>query len=360
MRIFACSASVLLLLGLLGISLLRARDARVAAPREASIDVATIRESSQPTDGGSAPAIRPQSIEAAPDGTASKHLAATDPSGARRRSPDAGARAEMPTRLPPSGPALRRELEAIESELGPALQIHPAVLDAFELDGAARILFSLPDGELDEGLQQRIAQPLASDAAPGHVQVFERLDWAAARLEADAFAALLRSGETNLVELDVVHRPSLTASLPVIDADLAQAAGADGDGQAVAVIDTGVDLDHPMFAGRIVEEACFSLLSQCPNAARSMLGPGAAEACPISGCGHGTAVAGIALARSADASLVGVAPNANLIAIQAFSEIAGELGAYTSDILASLQHVLSLAAFPRHRRGEPLAGRRYL
>jgi subtilisin family serine protease len=43
--------------------------------------------------------------------------------------------------------------------------------------------------------------------------------------------------------------------------------------------------------------------------------------------------------------LTGAAPHAELIAIQIFSNVAGELGAYSSDILAGLQHVLGLAAF---------------
>jgi subtilisin family serine protease len=43
--------------------------------------------------------------------------------------------------------------------------------------------------------------------------------------------------------------------------------------------------------------------------------------------------------------LTGAAPHAELIAIQIFGIVAGELGAYSSDILAGLQHVLGLTAF---------------
>ena len=49
-------------------------------------------------------------------------------------------------------------------------------------------------------------------------------------------------------------------------------------------VNTGVDVDHPMFADRLVEEACFSLLADCPNDERSMLGPGAAIPCDGGGC----------------------------------------------------------------------------
>jgi subtilisin family serine protease len=44
-------------------------------------------------------------------------------------------------------------------------------------------------------------------------------------------------------------------------------------------------------------------------------------------------------------TLVGAAPRANLIAIQIFSDVGGEPGAYASDILAAFQHVLALTAF---------------
>jgi subtilisin family serine protease len=100
-----------------------------------------------------------------------------------------------------------------------------------------------------------------------------------------------------------------------------------------------------MLAGRIVEEACFSALSDCPNGLTQMFGPGAAVPCAISGCDHGTRVAGIAVGDDPDGVLIGVAPHADLIAIQVFSDINGEPGAYSSDILAGFQHVLGLAAF---------------
>ena len=76
-----------------------------------------------------------------------------------------------------------------------------------------------------------------------------------------------------------------------------------------------------------------------------MFGPGAAVPCVMSGCGHGTRVAGIALGDEPGNGLTGSAPHADLIAIQIFSNNAGRPGAYSSDILAGLQHVLGLAPF---------------
>jgi len=142
----------------------------------------------------------------------------------------------------------------------------------------------------------------------------------------------------------VIHRPVLAASVPQIRADLAHQLGADGDDQAIAILDTGIDPEHPMLAGRLVDEACFSLDRDCPNAESEMLGPGAGAPCSF-GCGHGTLVAGIAAGDDPEGRLIGVAPGAQLISIQVFSDIDGAPGAYASDVLAGLQHVLALTAY---------------
>src|SRR5690606_25804093 len=98
------------------------------------------------------------------------------------------------------------------------------------------------------------------------------------------------------------------STIPQIGADVAHANEDDGDGFAVAVIDTGVDGDHPMFGSRLIEEACFSVSGDCPNDANVMLGAGAAAPCSSAQCDHGTHVAGIAV--GANGALVGVAPHA--------------------------------------------------
>jgi subtilisin family serine protease len=53
-------------------------------------------------------------------------------------------------------------------------------------------------------------------------------------------------------------RPGLDRNLTQIDADGAWAAGLTGDGVKVAVLDTGVDAQHPDLAGRIVAQENFS------------------------------------------------------------------------------------------------------
>ena len=125
-------------------------------------------------------------------------------------------------------------------------------------------------------------------------------------------------------------RPSSTACP---DHPLAAwAAGATGAGWKVAVLDTGVQASHPFFGGRVTGEACFSdangasflSTSLCPGGAPTQVGPGAGMDCELtsSGCGHGTHVAGIAAGANGTGSLAGhsgVAPGAEILAVQVFS-----------------------------------------
>ena len=224
------------------------------------------------------------------------------------------------------------------------LAVSPGILETITGGGEVRGVFETSANAYPASL----ARALASGGRPFSVddlRVFPLLGHGAARLSPGALLNLILETPTRSIELDEVHRASLLESIPQIGADVAHAATHDGDGFAVAVLDTGVDIDHPMFASRLIEEACFSLERDCPNGANRMLGKGAAVPCTISGCDHGTHVAGIALGDAASGPLVGVAPRAALIAINVFSDIDGDPGAYTSDILAAMQHVLALSAF---------------
>ena len=127
------------------------------------------------------------------------------------------------------------------------------------------------------------------------------------------------------VEADVPVPPILSESIPLIGADTVWAQGYSGAGQAVAVLDTGVDKTHPALAGKVVAEACYSTISAaynattvCPNGLDEQEGAGAGVDCDSSvhGCSHGTHVAGIV---AANGSVQGVARDADIIAIQVFS-----------------------------------------
>lgn len=109
----------------------------------------------------------------------------------------------------------------------------------------------------------------------------------------------------------------------------------------IAVIDDGIDADHPFFsANEVVDQACFSQDGECPNDSTMMFGAGAARPCD-DGCDHGTHVAGIAAGGPGNGSpqgLTGVANGAKLLAVNVFPT--GGLTS-TTDILLAMEWVLS-------------------
>jgi subtilase family serine protease len=157
------------------------------------------------------------------------------------------------------------------------------------------------------------------------------------------------------VQEDVAVPPGLAQSVPLINANDAWAAGFDGAGQIVAILDTGVQKDHSFFAGgKVIAEACFSSnssnagfpsFSVCPGGLEFSAGAGAGLPCLANGCEHGTHVAGIA--AGAGASFSGVARGAEIIAIQVFSQFNDFVNcgmppcalSFTSDQVEALNYV---------------------
>ncbi len=159
---------------------------------------------------------------------------------------------------------------------------------------------------------------------------------------------------------DIAVFPSLKDSIPVIGADQAWNDGFKGQGQTIAVLDTGVDRNHDMLSGKVVEEACYStsgfgVESLCPNGQDEQLGVGAAAPCDTI-CQHGTHVASTAAGNEIFSGPVvkyaGVARDADIIGIQVFSKVTSQsqcnpyaapcVKSYLSDILEGLERVVDL------------------
>ncbi|MER6946990.1 S8 family serine peptidase [Nonomuraea sp. NPDC000554] len=174
---------------------------------------------------------------------------------------------------------------------------------------------------------------------------------------AEELASLAENPAVASIHRDRAYPPTQVSNLQLIGADQAHAQGFTGSGQAVAVLDTGIDRDHPFLGNRIVAEACFSAVDQgvqslCPNGQATQVGAGAADAttpkCTAGGvnmCEHGTHVAGIA------AGTGGVAPGAGIIAVQVFSrvddeDVCGEPScvlAFESSLRLAMDHIAGLA-----------------
>ncbi|MER8044139.1 proprotein convertase P-domain-containing protein [Streptomyces sp. NPDC094032] len=228
---------------------------------------------------------------------------------------------------------------------------------------------------------------LASTASAGEtLHTFSQVPVKTLRVDAAGLDTL--SGIPGVVSVteDVPVPPSLNETTTLIGADKTTVSGWDGSGSAIAVLDTGVAQNHPFLGGRVTQQACFSTTdatsgatSLCPNGTDEQEGPGSADSesgpCATLGaaCSHGTHVAGIAAGNGKDltgAPRQGVAPGAEIYAIQVFSKFtsAEYCGAqapcvlsFTSDQLAGLEKVYALkqAGKPVIAANMSLGGGRY-
>ncbi|XGB39137.1 MAG: S8 family serine peptidase [Cyanobacteria bacterium LVE1205-1] len=149
---------------------------------------------------------------------------------------------------------------------------------------------------------------------------------------------LVANGEIAELFEDRISYSSLDSSVPLIRAPQAWNLGSRGGGTTVAILDTGVQSNHPFLAGRVIEEACYSS-NLCPGGVESSTAVGSAIPC-VDICQHGTHVAGIAAGRaSGSTTFNGVAPDASIFAIQVFTRFSNGLGAYDSDIIRGLTRV---------------------
>lgn len=116
-------------------------------------------------------------------------------------------------------------------------------------------------------------------------------------------ARMIGCPQVRAVAPDIQLRPQTAESVPLIGADVWQAAGWTGAGGAVAVIDSGVRWSEPQLGG-------------CLGAGCKVVGEDVADGDgdPDDCTGHGTSVAAIA------AGSRGVAPGATVVALKVFSD----------------------------------------
>ncbi|NRQ36486.1 S8 family serine peptidase [Nonomuraea sp. NN258] len=245
--------------------------------------------------------------------------------------------------------------------------ISPALIDEIENNASVRSIIELKPGENAAAVAADLEQASAGSRV---AKTAESSNFFVAKVDRASLDKLRKDSRVQAVYKDELSVASLDASTQLIRSDRANESGWTGKGTTVAVLDTGIDRDHPFFAGRIVDEACFSTsdtgdgtVSLCPNNQPNQSGPGAANAeipqCLVAGkneCSHGTHVAGIAAGRrAAGAPSDGVAPAAGLLPIQVFSRVDRALtcassGAstpcylsYTSDQKLALEYVARVA-----------------
>ncbi|HMA17694.1 MAG TPA: S8 family serine peptidase, partial [Thermoanaerobaculia bacterium] len=176
---------------------------------------------------------------------------------------------------------------------------------------SARALLLEPDpaGEPARRLRRLAAQKRLSDEVPQTEfrvrHFYQSFSFLAGRATRGGVVRLANRPDVDWVILDGERRhfqvaPQAAAAL--IRSDQANASGFTGAGQAVAVLDTGVDYTHPQLGG-----------GAFPNA-KVIGGMDTADEDndPMDCEGHGTSVAGVI------AGLAGVAPDAKIVALKVF------------------------------------------
>jgi hypothetical protein len=231
--------------------------------------------------------------------------------------------------------------------------------------GTARVIIGLtipftPEGRLSAlaAASQREQIAVAADRVVGRlsrstrdVKRFATIPFIATTIDGDDLANLERMPEVASIEVDERLKPVLAQSAPLIGAPTAWAAGFQGTGWAVAVIDSGVQTSHPFLNGKLISEACYSThdpdlfyYSLCPGSAASSTALGSGANCPgsITGCDHGTHVAGIAVGNNG--ALHGIAPDAKLIAVKVatWDLVLNEVTFFDSDVILGLERVYAL------------------
>src|SRR5437867_2392711 len=239
------------------------------------------------------------------------------------------------------------------------------IRSAIQSKGRARVIVELrlpagqhvPEGLLGSpaavGVQRQdigdAGARVLSKLLPTGARVFHKFDslpFVALEVDSAGLAQLQASGlDVNRIMEDEPRRPLLFQSGPLVQAPDAWAAGFDGTGWAVAIIDSGVESSHPFLAGKVVSEACYVSGGGCPGGVSSATGTN--SALPANSTRyHGTHVAGTAAGNAPNAvpappapmtgTSSGIAKGAQIIAINVFGPFST---AQTSDVLAALNRV---------------------
>ncbi len=252
-----------------------------------------------------------------------------------------------------------------------------ALLEKANTKGSVRVIIRLNVDYKSEGMlssaqdiqlqQSRISQAQGNLLARfayrnlSNVKQFSTIPYMAMGVDVTALEVLLNDPGITSVSEDIPEPPTLNQSIPFINADDVHVQGVDGSGITVAILDTGVRKTHVFLdAGKVVSEACYSTTNAvdsattlCPGGGSSQTGSGAGVNCSTSldACNHGTHVAGIA-AGTGGTPGVGVAPGANIIAVQVFSRFDSVsicspspspcVLTYTSDQMLGLERVYAL------------------
>ena len=261
-----------------------------------------------------------------------------------------------------------RRAQVVDREIDEQLTHQDMVTAMVSLAGN----FSGSDEQQTGQIRDTVAELLATLPADSYADLRETgvLPLAIMRVSAAAVAVLRDSPLVRAVEADDLVTIASDSARYRDGSAASNLANWKGDNTTVAVIDSGIQSDHPFLmkgtTKKVVAEACFTtpgsgtntggaftFKSPCPNNGTPMTPsspsvPGSGAPCTYDdaagGCKHGTHIGGVIAGEPGQLTgatdISGVAPNAKLISIQVFGQYVqgpnSVVTANTSDIVTAL------------------------
>ena len=181
-------------------------------------------------------------------------------------------------------------------------KLHPTLRTMVEADMGTKSIQEMAQEPKDYPVIVRyrsaVSRSMTANVQGPVTQTFDLINAAAMTVNIVELNDITEDPNVALVWADLPVHTLLDTSVPIIRAPDVWAAGFTGRGVTIAIVDTGVDTEHPDLVGRVAEFKDFT-------------GQGNSD-----GNGHGTHVASIAAGSGAasDGKYRGVAPDATIIA----------------------------------------------
>jgi serine protease AprX len=208
-----------------------------------------------------------------------------------------------------------------------ARKLHPALAMAMvdEGDEPVPVIVRLRHGVQVDSTEVDDVMALAVTAGAQPVYRYSLVPAVAFTTRPDQIRQLTESPNVDTIWPDLPVYTMLNDSVPIVRAPRVWESGFTGQDVTVAVVDTGIDVDHPDFEGRIAAVTDFT-------------GEGADD-----NNGHGTHVASTAAGSGAasDGTYRGVAPDATIVAAKV---LRGNGSGQQSDVMAGIEWAVDQGA----------------
>jgi len=219
--------------------------------------------------------------------------------------------------------------EMVSERSSVAAEMERRVRQQLHRRGRARVLVNLAvgRGQSISSSQQRVLSALGHDFRSTFL--YQHAPAVAGVLREGGIERLLALPGVASVQIDEPGRGHLAQAVPALQANAVHTSyGWTGKGVRVAVLDSGIDTDHPDLMDDLVAQQCFN---SCPPGG-TVQGPSAED-----DHGHGTATSGIITSKGT-ISAVGFAPDAEIVAVKVLD---GSITGSPSQWVAGLDWVLT-------------------